>query len=310
MLSSVFVIYAKDFREMDRHHPVSPAKAGAQVSSASRVQRNLDPGLRREDGRRAIERLVAGPASLQIVVKRLTYASGFQIEPHWHERAQFLFAVKGTMAVRTARCAWIVPTSRALWIPSRAVHEIEMQGDVEMRTVYLHPRSAADLWPACVVLEVTPLLRELIVRASDESAGAAEDHDLLMRLLVAEIRRLRTCAFDLPLPASADLMQLCERTMADLAERHSERADAEHVSQSARTVYRRFLKETGISFARWKQQARLLEAIRRLSAGAAVTAVAFDLGYQSPGAFSTMFRRALDIAPRDFIREMREGRRS
>ena len=70
------------------------------------------------------------------------------------------------------------------------------------------------------------------------------------------------------------------------------------------------MKKTGSSFARWKQQARLLEAIRRLSGGAAVTTVAFDLGYQSPAAFSTMFRRALDIAPRDLIREMRGGGRT
>ena len=60
---------------------------------------------------RAIERPIAGPATLQIVTKRLTCASGLHIEPglhiasHSHERAQFLFAVKGTMAVRTARCA-------------------------------------------------------------------------------------------------------------------------------------------------------------------------------------------------------------
>ena len=69
---------------------------------------------------------------------------------------------------------------------------------------------------------------------------------------------------------------------------------------STRTLYRRFLRETGITFARWKQQARLLESIRRLTAGAQVTEVALDLGYESPSAFSTMFRRSLGVAPRAF----------
>ena len=69
---------------------------------------------------------------------------------------------------------------------------------------------------------------------------------------------------------------------------------------STRTLYRRFLRETGITFARWKQQARLLESIRRLAEGVPVTTVAIDLGYESPSAFSTMFRRALGIAPRAF----------
>jgi AraC-like DNA-binding protein len=76
---------------------------------------------------------------------------------------------------------------------------------------------------------------------------------------------------------------------------------------STRTLYRRFLHETGITFARWKQQARLLESIRRLAEGAPVTTVAVDLGYESPGAFSTMFRRALGTAPRAFAAESRAG---
>jgi AraC-like DNA-binding protein len=72
---------------------------------------------------------------------------------------------------------------------------------------------------------------------------------------------------------------------------------------STRTLYRRFLKETGITFARWKQQARLLESIRRLAEGTAVTSVALDLGYESASAFSTMFRRSLGVPPREFMAE-------
>ncbi len=76
--------------------------------------------------------------------------------------------------------------------------------------------------------------------------------------------------------------------------------DARDLKTSTRTLYRRFLRETGITFAQWKQQARLLESIRRLADGAPVTTVAPDLGYESPSAFSTMFRRALGVAPRAF----------
>ena len=126
------------------------------------------------------------------------------------------------------------------------------------------------------------------------------DDGLLMQLLMAEVRRLPPCALDLPLPESADLTQLCERILADLSTRRPCGLDAVDMSTSARTLYRRFLRETGITFARWKQQARLLESIRRLAEGVPVTTVAVDLGYESPGAFSTMFRRALGMAPRAF----------
>lgn len=250
----------------------------------------------------ASEHPVIGDLTRPLVMRRTAYPAGHHIRPHWHTRAQFAFAVAGTMRVRSARHAWIVPPSRALWLPARTIHEIQMHGVVEMRSLYLDDRAAAGMPADCVVLEVTPLARELIVRAAALPGDYDPEGDdgLLMRLLVAEIRRLPACALDLPLPESADLMQLCEGILADLSTRRPSASDAGAMRTSARTLYRRFLRETGITFARWKQQARLLESIRRLAAGAPVTTVAIDLGYESPGAFSTMFRRALGVAPRDF----------
>ena len=251
-------------------------------------------------------RLVEGPGRA-VVARTTSYLNRHHIRPHWHDRAQFVFAVAGTMAVRTPRRAWIVPTSRALWVPARTVHEIQMYGAVEMRSLYLDDAAAAAMPPSCVVLEVTPLLRELVVRAAALAANYDENADdgLLMRLLVAEMRGLPHSALDLPLPESPDLMALCERILADLSTRRTCAGDADSMSTSSRTLYRRFLKETGITFARWKQQARLLESVQRLAQGAPVTTVALDLGYESASAFSTMFRRSLGIAPRAFTTGVR-----
>ena len=251
----------------------------------------------------APESPVQGENPRAIVARQTSYPAGHRIKPHWHARAQFIFAVEGTMRVRTPRHAWIVPPSRALWVPSHTVHELQMSGVVEMRSLYVNNAAASGMPSSCVVLNVTPLLRELVVRAVALPVRYDEkgDDGMLMRLLMAEIRRLPHCALDLPLPESADLTQLCERVLADLSTRRPLDHDASRMRTSTRTLYRRFLKETGITLARWKQQARLLESIRRLAGGAPVTTVAMDLGYESPSAFSTMFRRSLGIAPRAFI---------
>jgi AraC-like DNA-binding protein len=249
------------------------------------------------------QRRVDAEPTRAVVARPTSYPHRHHIAPHWHDRAQFIFAVEGTMTVRTPRRAWIVPPSRALWVPSHTVHEIQMFGMVEMRSLYVDNAAAAGMPSSCVVLNVTPLLRELVLRAValPESYDEQGDDGLVMRLLLAEIRRLPRCALDLPLPESADLAQLCERILADLSRKRRAVEDAKEMSTSTRTLYRRFLKETGITFARWKQQARLLESIRRLAQGAPVTTVAMDLGYDSASAFSTMFRRALGIAPRAFV---------
>jgi len=249
------------------------------------------------------QRRVDAEPTRAVVARPTSYPHRHHIAPHWHDRAQFIFAVEGTMTVRTPRRAWIVPPSRALWVPSHTVHEIQMFGMVEMRSLYVDNAAVAGMPSSCVVLNVTPLLRELVLRAValPKSYDEQGDDGLVMRLLLAEIRRLPRCALDLPLPESADLAQLCERILADLSRKRRAVEDAKEMSTSTRTLYRRFLKETGITFARWKQQARLLESIRRLAQGAPVTTVAMDLGYDSASAFSTMFRRALGIAPRAFV---------
>ena len=95
-------------------------------------------------------------------------------------------------------------------------------------------------------------------------------------------------------------MRLCERLLDDLSARRPCNLDARELKTSTRTLYRHFLRETGITFARWKQQARLLESIRRLAEGVAVTTVALDLGYASPSAFSSMMstrRAACRLSP-------------
>jgi AraC-like DNA-binding protein len=250
------------------------------------------------------ESRVDGDSSRGILHKRSSYPNRHHINPHWHTRAQFMYAVEGTMRVRTPRRAWIVPPSRALWVPSRTVHELQMYGVVEMRSLYVNDVWAAAMPASCVVLNVTPLLRELVVRAVALPADydVNGDEGLLMQLLMAEIRRLSRCALDLPLPESRDLRALCERILADLSTRRPCDFDAATMKTSTRTLYRRFLKETGITFARWKQQARLLESVRRLAEGVPVTTVALDLGYESASAFSTMFRRSLGVAPRAFLK--------
>jgi quercetin dioxygenase-like cupin family protein len=92
-------------------------------------------------------------------------AAGTAIPPHAHRRAQLIFAVSGAMTVRAAESLWMLPASHALWVPPAVVHEIRVVGPVELRTLYVQERHAERIGGACRILFVSPLLRELIVRA-------------------------------------------------------------------------------------------------------------------------------------------------
>lgn len=245
---------------------------------------------------------VSYPDAPGVITRRRTLAADFHVEAHWHERAQLLYASHGVMRISTPQRLWIAPPTRALWIPAQVVHEIRMSSAVDMRSLYLDASLTGNMPAACAVLEVTPLMRELMLRISETASQRQGDrtHETLCAALLLELERLPQSGFDLPLPASQDLRDLCEALLADPTLAATSARAAQRLGVSGRTLYRRFLRETGLSFQRWAEQARLLEAVRRLAEGVAITTVALDLGYQSPSAFSAMFHRHMGVAPRQW----------
>jgi AraC-like DNA-binding protein/quercetin dioxygenase-like cupin family protein len=247
------------------------------------------------------------PADYQHVPRAVSampkdFASGFEILPHLHERAQLIHATAGTMRVSTDDGVWVVPPQRALWMPAGIVHSIVMLGDTTMRTLYVRDDAAVAMPTGCRVLSVSPLLRELIVRATelpvqyDESGPAGH----VVALILAELEGLQSLALQLPMPRDARLRTLCQTLLDAPGDPRPLGAWARTVNTSARTLARRFHSETGLSFGAWRQQARVLEAMGRLGGGAAVTEVALDLGYESVSAFSAMFHRATGESPSQF----------
>jgi AraC-like DNA-binding protein len=231
------------------------------------------------------------------------FAPGHHIAPHRHERAQFIFAAHGAMLVGTPEGSWAVPPQRAVWMPAGVTHEIRMAGDVAMRTLYVRGDAAARLSAEVRVLGVSPLLRELILRACalPVSYDEAGPDGRLMALILDEIAALPTVALDLPLPRDARLGRICRALSAEPGQTRTLPDWGREAGASARTLARLFVRETGLTFAAWRQQARLLAATAMLAAGEPITRIALDLGYESPSAFTAMFKRALGAPPSHYF---------
>ena len=231
------------------------------------------------------------------------YPDGWVNDWHRHTRAQLVYASSGVMTITTPDGSWVVPPNRALWIPAGVDHHIVMAGPVAMRTLYLEARyveaMAAELPRTCRVVAVSGLLRELILRAVelpmlyDESGPAGR----IAALIFDELRLLPTLPLHLPSPRDARLLRLCRALRDRPADRRTLDGWGKVVGASARTLARLFMAETGMSFAAWRAQVRLLAALARLAGGEKVTAVALELGYDSPSAFIAMFSRQLGVTP-------------
>lgn len=231
------------------------------------------------------------------------YVNGHWVTPHRHLRAQLLYAVSGVMQITTVVGSWIVPPNRAVWVPANIGHDVRMSGDVAIRTLYVDPPRRARLPRLCTVVEVSPLLRELILALLDEPVAYDPKGrgGLIASLILRELHTMAVAPLHLPIPDDSRLARLCD----SLIRRPNSEATLETLAAAAgasvRTIARLFRSETGLSFRHWRQQARLIEALKLLGGGESVGRVAEKVGYRSASAFSAMFRRALGREPRHYF---------
>ena len=227
------------------------------------------------------------------------YPPSFELDWHSHGRGQLIYASTGVIVLSTPNGAWIAPPERAIWTPAGMPHSVRMVGAVSTRSLLLDEAAATVLGDAAVVIAVSPLVRHLLIAAAAIPAEyeISGRDGLVMKLLVAELARAPRVALSVPFPASPKLAARCHAFLEAPDIHATIDSWSADLGMDRRAFTRAFRRETGMSFGEWRQQACLLEALPRLADGESVTASALDLGYDSPAAFSTMFRRLLGVPP-------------
>ncbi|MBD1589339.1 AraC family transcriptional regulator [Pseudomonas typographi] len=229
----------------------------------------------------------------------------FFIDTHCHRRGQLIYAYAGSIRVTTSTGSWVVPPQRAVWVAAGVLHSMLALGPTELRTLYFEPERCPLSSTECCVISVTPLLRELIlavVMMPVEYDKHGRDGNVV-ELLYLEIKPMRSVPLHLPMPTEPRLARICRWILANPADERSILCWSQIVGASERTIVRLFIAKTGMTFTRWRQQARLMLAVELLSRDRPITEIAITLGYDSPSAFSAMFRKALGSSPTDYFRD-------
>jgi AraC-like DNA-binding protein/quercetin dioxygenase-like cupin family protein len=244
------------------------------------------------------------------------YERGTRLGMHAHAEAQLLFAARGIMQVTTRKGRWLVPPHRAVWVPPRSEHAVDMLTDLDMRSVYMSPvwlESHPEL-PRLgreFVVAVGTLLRELVLAMFNSSRGEITSHgadpcriDLLARLALYELAEAEDAATFMPMPADPRARRVAELVLAEPAGARELADLARAAGASQRTITRLFPAETDLTFKEWRQRARILASIELLdSKRLAVSEVASRLGFSSTAAFGHAFRQVLGIAPGEFSQQ-------
>jgi AraC-like DNA-binding protein len=231
--------------------------------------------------------------------------AGTVFDWHTHPDHQLAWAASGVLTVRTAEAAWVLPPTRALWIPTGVHHETLSTGTSTMRTVYVNPARCDVDWPDCTPVEASALMAELIGYLED--AGPDRSRSVHAEsLLVDLLRPVGVAAFDVRMPADERARKVADALVDDPADDRTLAEWGRGVGASGRTLARAFLAEAGLPFGRWRAMLRLRAAMGALAAGQPVSNVARQVGYESASAFVAAFRRETGVTPAAYFRNGRE----
>jgi AraC-like DNA-binding protein/quercetin dioxygenase-like cupin family protein len=253
---------------------------------------------------------------LRAKVQRLT--ADTHVVPHRHPWGQLAFSTVGVVRLTADHGTYLAPPSRAVWVPPGIEHAITVIEDTELRTLYLlappgrtvpMPVSEQLAWTSCRVLEVSDLLRALVIELDTRADGAGPplSHQqrrrerLLSALVLDELRRARPLPMGVDLPADKRLRALCEAVLDDPARHATLDGWASDSGASSRTVARLFRQQLGTTFGQWRQRVLLAKALALAAGHHPMNRIASELGYASPSAFSAMVRRSVGQAPSRFF---------
>lgn len=232
------------------------------------------------------------------------YPAGYVDPMHSHDHVQILYASAGVMSVRTPQTSFVIPPQRAVWLPAGMKHEVACRGPVSLRTLYL-PSGHEPVDAECRVFEISNLLKALILEIVDfpplYDVNGREGR--IIELCLEEITRMPNAPYRVSMPVDPRLLRVCNAILADPADPRDIDDWAALAAMGRRTFTRAFKQETGMGLAVWRQQVRLMEALSLLAAGASITQVTYDVGYDSPSGFAAMFRRAFGVPPSKYLKQ-------
>lgn len=211
-------------------------------------------------------------------------------------------ALTGLVAVGVGSHQWVVPAVHAIWIPPHVEHSVRSFGPFAGWSVFISEARCRELPVAPRAIKTTALLREAVHRAGGW-AGSPLDaaKERIAEVIVDELMAARAEPLYLPRPTDPGLVKITDALTRNLGDNRRQEQWAEWAGLSERTLSRRFVAQTGLTFGRWRQQARMLAALERVSDGVPVTNIALELGYENVSAFIAAFRKTFGATPGRYV---------
>ncbi|MEU4246999.1 helix-turn-helix transcriptional regulator [Amycolatopsis sp. NPDC026612] len=215
---------------------------------------------------------------------------------HAHPAHQLVWSARGVVAVKAGDAGWVLPPTRALWMPAGIRHRTGALGRAALRGIYADPARSPVSWAQPRVVVVRPLLRELLEYLTGD--GVAQPARLRAEAVAFDLLEpLDVVPIVVPSPTDPRALDVAAAVLANPADPRTLAEFGRDVGAAERTLARLFVRECRMPFGTWRTQARLRGALPLLAQGTPLETVAHRVGYSSASAFVAAFRRAVGITP-------------
>jgi AraC-like DNA-binding protein/quercetin dioxygenase-like cupin family protein len=242
-----------------------------------------------------------------VIAATFPMPAGVVFNWHVHDDHQLAWAASGVLTVRTGAADWVLPPTRALWIPAGLKHETLAAATATMRSLYIRPGRSPASWADPVPVAVPPMLAELIGYLDSDTLDAGQ-RARAEALLGDLLRPVPMTTIEVRLPDDERAAEVAARLLAHPADERTLADWGAQVSASARTLARAFLADTGMTFGQWRRLVRLQAALPPLATGQAIGTVARHVGYQTASAFAAAFRKETGLTPAAYFQTQRKGK--
>lgn len=223
---------------------------------------------------------------------------------HTHRKGQLILTLHGGVTSLSPNAYWMVPANCAVWIPAGQPHSNRVTNNAEVLFLYIEP-NVPGMPQECCTLQISPMLREMMKHLESCPQDYTCDSHIakFAHVMLHELSMMPVVRLSLPISDNVKVRMLADSLMNNPWDRSSLDIWAGRLAMSKRTFERFILRETGMTFGRWRQQLQLLVAIRLLVTGTSVQNTAFELGYDSVTAFITMFKKILGTTPGRYLEQ-------
>jgi AraC-like DNA-binding protein len=243
-----------------------------------------------------------GDPAAAVIVATFPMQPGTKFDWHTHPDHQLAWAASGVLTVLTAAATWVLPPTRALWIPAGLPHETGASGRATMRSLYVRPQMCPISWPDPTPVAARPLLVELIGYLDRETLDT-EQRTRAEAVLADLLQPVAMNTIEVRLPGEDRAAEVAQALTADPADTRTLAQWGHSIGASERTLARSFQADTGVPFGRWRTLLRLQAALPALASGQPVSTVSRHVGFQTPSAFVAAFRRETGLTPAAYFRD-------